>query len=65
MKIFNLKNCARCGENHGMLTAKPFKKAIDDYTYWAKCPTSGDPILIKQEYDCLAQDNGVMQKGKS
>jgi hypothetical protein len=47
----NIKNCSRCGENHNDLVFKaltiPFEAKDGGWTYWAKCPINGEPILMK------------------
>lgn len=48
-----IQSCARCGEDHDGLTFVPFQRPPmqDDEsgpfaTHWARCPTTGDPILV-------------------
>lgn len=43
----NLRNCARCGGNHDKLEFRELTQPIDDYTYFASCPTNGEPILLR------------------
>ena len=44
---FSVTGCARCGENHEMLTAHPFTRPPDKtITHWAICPKTDEPILI-------------------
>jgi hypothetical protein len=49
-----ISNCARCHGNHDRLRfsklthpmeAEPGVKAYT-YTYWAPCPTNGEPVLM-------------------
>ena len=57
----NVHECARCGLDH---TGLPFRRmtrpmeADDglDWTHWALCPTSLDPILMRIEPDPPASD---------
>lgn len=52
-----VKRCARCGENHHQLEFKRIHNPIEhgdgepDSTYWAVCPTNGDPVLL-----CIVED---------
>lgn len=47
---FDLVGCARCdGDGHPNLTFKKFKLPAgenDEWTHWATCPTTGEPILM-------------------
>ena len=47
-KTFKTKveNCARCGGNHAEIVFKKFTHPPERYTYWAICPTNGEPILM-------------------
>jgi hypothetical protein len=43
-----ISSCARCGGDH-TLVALPFVNPTEDeWTHWAWCPKTSDPILIKQ-----------------
>lgn len=48
---FDVRHCSRCEQDHQQLEAKEFMIPIDDsdgpWTHWARCPISGDPILVK------------------
>lgn len=52
-KVVAVKNCARCGQNHpdGLEFKQFLQPVIDDdgtvWNYWATCPVTGDPILMK------------------
>lgn len=46
-------NCTRCGGQHSMIDAVPFKKQPTDIvidgleiTHYAICPSTKDPILV-------------------
>lgn len=45
--IINIIECARCGENHIELEFFKFNKKPTkfNYTHWALCPSTGEPIL--------------------
>ncbi|HEV8360906.1 MAG TPA: hypothetical protein VGR28_10670 [Candidatus Thermoplasmatota archaeon] len=47
----NVDNCARCGEHHDGLEIKAFLRPVRDadgeYPFWASCPATGDPILVR------------------
>ncbi len=47
MVITGIKGCVRCGGNHKPLNAKRFRKPHKGYTFWATCPSTKDPILVK------------------
>lgn len=48
-----LSGCARCGDDHEDLPTVLFWRPIEDHEdgffwrWWATCPTTGDPILIR------------------
>lgn len=51
--VFNIRNCARCGNAHDKIDVKAFNRAFAPkeahplvWTHWAPCPVSGDPILF-------------------
>lgn len=43
----NVKECARCGNEHLGLTASPFVRSPKDWTHFATCPESHQPILVR------------------
>lgn len=52
-RTISFDNCARCGQPHAGLVARRFERAFSppecaplSWTYWAACPTNGDPVLI-------------------
>lgn len=48
--LSEIRDCARCGETHSRLLWKSFDRPTKDgYDWWATCPVSGDPILMKVE----------------
>jgi len=51
--IDDLYRCSRCGENHKNVQLKEFKKPPGKNTHWARCPTTGDPILVVINYENL------------
>ncbi len=60
MLLKKIINCARCGENHINITAKPLSQPVflnDEvlYTHWAPCPTNGEPILVVE----MAKDGSI------
>lgn len=54
MLLKKIIHCARCGEDHINVEAKPLSRPVLKdapseevlYTHWAPCPTNGDPILV-------------------
>lgn len=52
-RIVNVKNCARCEQNHRALAFFRFKMhPVEDsdgtfWRYWSICPVTEDPILLK------------------
>lgn len=52
LKIRGIRGCARCGGSHAVLWAKRFDRPPPtDHAFWATCPTSGDPILVRWDGD--------------
>lgn len=53
--IPKLIRCARCGHTHEKLTFVPLTRPVEFpgtvggamFTYWAACPTNGEPIVMK------------------
>ena len=55
-RVIDQVGCARCGATtHPQITFTKFKHPIkaDPYlfTYWAPCPTTGEPILMQIDGD--------------
>lgn len=48
MKI-SIERCARCGRNHKWLSIRKFRRPPPDATYFAICPNTKEPILVKVE----------------
>lgn len=50
LQLKRIITCARCGEDHTDLVAKPFTRTFalggDTWTHWVMCPRIGEPILI-------------------
>jgi len=46
MKI-DITRCARCGNDHIDLEFKPLSRPMGNWTYWAACPVTGEPILLR------------------
>lgn len=47
-----IRNCARCNKDHRDLLFTALTYPIEDtdgtlWSFWAKCPTNGEPILLK------------------
>lgn len=57
VELYHIKNCARCGKDHEQLIFHLFTEPVRvgdgdiQYTRWAKCPTNGEPILMRYESD--------------
>ncbi|MFA4971824.1 MAG: hypothetical protein WC683_04375 [bacterium] len=49
MRIMRMtvEGCARCGKTHADLLFKRFKRPAGSYTWWAACPKTGEPILMR------------------
>lgn len=48
----NLTGCARCGGDHSVLVFRRLARGqtgVEHYTHWARCPTNGEPILMRAE----------------
>ena len=42
-----LMGCVRCEKGHKDLVFRKLKRPQDDFTHWAMCPTTGEPLLCK------------------
>lgn len=47
MNQIDVRGCARCGSAHDNLKVHRFENPADEFTHWATCPNTKDPILIK------------------
>lgn len=45
--VTTVKACQRCGEEHWQLTFEPLANPADEWTYWALCPRTKQPILLR------------------
>lgn len=43
----DIESCARCGEDHHGLDFTRFNRQMDEWTHWALCPTTGEPIELR------------------
>jgi len=39
--------CARCGKDHAQLEFRPLANAPDEWTHWAMCPETNEPVLVR------------------
>jgi len=46
--IMTIQQCARCGGSHPDLNFQPFSSPNPTYDYWAVCPTTQEPILLRR-----------------
>jgi len=44
---FKIEGCARCGSNHQQLVFNKLFRPAEDFDYWALCPTTGEPVIMK------------------
>lgn len=51
----NVRRCARCGAYHTGLEFVALGQPIFEYTHWAPCPTTGEPILMRRENELNAR----------
>lgn len=50
-EFIDIVACARCAKNHEAVEIHRFSvNPIDDYAYWATCPTNNEPILVRVEF---------------
>lgn len=52
VKVIGVLNCARCGGDHKALKYRKLRQPIEDgdttlWEWWATCPTTGEPILMR------------------
>lgn len=56
----SVKSCARCGHDHNEVEFQALRAPITadsgdaEWTHWAPCPVTGEPILLKfwNWYEC-------------
>ncbi len=48
-KFMDVKKCARCWKDHDNLEFKAFSYPPKKYSFFAICPTNGEPILMFYE----------------
>lgn len=44
-----VESCPRCGHTHEDMRFVPLSGADTAANYWAKCPTTKDPVMAKME----------------
>jgi hypothetical protein len=44
--MINAEHCPRCGNGHSALEFKKLKKASEQYTHWAMCPATQEPMFL-------------------
>lgn len=47
----DIRQCARCGRDHAALPFLRLQRPMEDadgvdWTHWATCPTTGEPVLM-------------------
>lgn len=47
LDVLVLEACQRCGKTHEMLRFVPLYNPIDEYKWWALCPATKQPILMR------------------
>ena len=47
MFTFSVTACRRCAAGHPDLTFRRLENSSDVFNWWATCPASGQPLLIK------------------
>jgi len=49
--IVDVKDCARCGEDHKQLRFIKLTRPGPRHSFWAPCPTNHEPIMMKVTQD--------------
>ena len=44
---YKITNCARCGGRHTDIWFWKFTRKASEYTHWAMCPKTNQPILMR------------------
>lgn len=47
-------NCQRCGHDHAGMDFRPLPNPADEWKYWAVCPETQCPVLLRVEDDGAA-----------
>lgn len=47
--VVDVGNCARCGKDHKQLKFSRLTRPGPRHSFWAPCPTNGEPIMMKVE----------------
>lgn len=50
----DVNRCARCGQDHEGLEFRLFDRPCGEWTHWAMCPVTQEPILCRIEESPLA-----------
>lgn len=58
-KLVDVRLCQRCGENHDELGFDPLSNPADEYSWFAKCPITQQPILLKIQALKQSGDGGA------
>lgn len=45
--VLDVRHCARCGGNHSRLTFHPLDNPSVEFSHWAMCETTEQPILLQ------------------
>jgi hypothetical protein len=48
IKTMDVRQCARCGMDHQRLPFRKLGNPNDQFTHWATCPGTGEPIMMRQ-----------------
>jgi len=64
--VTNVFSCARCGLDHKEVhflefSGKPITDQDGVWNYWAICPETQDPILLRVMTEDLEESNGYIQ----
>jgi hypothetical protein len=53
----NINNCARCGGNHKNISCLQLTRPCEEFTHWAQCPTTLEPIMVRFVDDDFVDDD--------
>jgi hypothetical protein len=48
MKTVDVNKCQRCGQDHAQVDFELLANPADEFTHWALCPVSQQPILLAE-----------------